>query len=41
MDFVLLSGGVTWVETVEEAAALLPPLSRLQRWLGRILHPAL
>jgi hypothetical protein len=29
------------VETVEEAAALLPPLSRLQRWLGRILHPAL
>jgi hypothetical protein len=41
MDFVLLSGGITWVESVEEAAALLPPLSRIQRWLGRLAHPAL
>jgi hypothetical protein len=41
MDFALLSGGITWIESVQEAAALLPPLSRIQRWLGRIAHPAL
>jgi hypothetical protein len=41
MDFALLSGGITWIESVEEAAALLPPLPRIQRWLGRIVHPAL
>jgi hypothetical protein len=41
MDFALLSGGITWIESVEQAAALLPPLSRIQRWLGRIVHPAL
>lgn len=41
MDFVVLSGGVTWVNSVDEAVALLPPLGRLQRWVGRVLHPVL
>jgi hypothetical protein len=41
MDFVLLTGGITWVQSVEQAAALLPPKSRLQRWIGRVMHPGL
>jgi phosphatidylserine/phosphatidylglycerophosphate/cardiolipin synthase-like enzyme len=41
MDFVLLTGGITWVQSVEQAGALLPPKSRLQRWVGRVLHPGL
>jgi hypothetical protein len=41
MDFVVMSGGVTGLETAEQAAALLPPLARWQRLIGRILHPVL
>jgi hypothetical protein len=41
MDFVVLSGGVTWVESPDEVAALLPPLAWWQRLIGRILHPVL
>jgi hypothetical protein len=41
MDFVVLSGGVTWLESAEDAAALLPPLAPWQRLLGRLLHPVL
>jgi hypothetical protein len=41
LDFVLLSGAVTWVDTIEEADALLPPYSRLQRLIGRLLYRVL
>jgi hypothetical protein len=34
LDFVLLSGAVTWVETIDELHALAPPYPRLQRWIG-------
>jgi hypothetical protein len=37
LDFILLSGAVTWVTTIDEVDALLPPYSNLQRWIGRLL----
>lgn len=37
LDFVLLSGGVTWVDDVAGIEALLPPYSELQRRIGRWL----
>lgn len=37
LDFVLLSGAVTWLDSREDADALLPPYPRLQRWIGRLL----
>lgn len=38
LDFLLLSGAVTWVADVEELHALAPPYSRFQLWIGRLLH---
>lgn len=41
LDFLLLSGAVTWVTDVEAAHALLPPYPRWQRMIGRMLHRVL
>lgn len=41
VDFVVLSGGVVWVNDVEDLRTLLPPYSRMQRMLGRWLYPVL
>lgn len=37
LDFVLLAGGVTWVDDVQGIERLLPPYSELQRRIGRWL----
>jgi hypothetical protein len=37
LDFLLLSGAVTWVTSLEEVDALLPPHTNLERWIGRLL----
>jgi hypothetical protein len=41
VDFVLLSGGVTWIESVEQLEPLLPPFPPLQRWIGRRIRSVL
>jgi hypothetical protein len=41
LDFALLSGGVVWVNGLEDVEALLPPFSTLRRWIGRLLHSVL
>lgn len=38
LDFVLLSGGASWVRSIEEVEALLPHYSALQRLIGRWLY---
>lgn len=38
LDFVLLSGGVSWIERVEDVEALLPSYSWLQRLIARWLY---
>lgn len=38
LDFFLLSGSVTWIESIAELDALMPPSSTLQRWIGRRLR---
>jgi hypothetical protein len=40
-DFVYLMGLTTWVETVDQVNALLPPHSGVRRWIGRHLRNAL
>lgn len=37
-DFVMFSGGVTWVRGVSDVEALLPPYSPLRRRIARWLH---
>jgi hypothetical protein len=41
VDFFLLSGAVTWVDSVEAVHELLPPYRRWQRVIGRMLHRVL
>jgi len=41
LDFVLLSGGVSWIGGVEELDALLPPYSALKRFISRWLYRVL
>jgi hypothetical protein len=38
LDFALFSGGVIWIETLQELDALLPPYPRHQRWIGRYIQ---
>jgi hypothetical protein len=40
-DLLVLTGGVTWVQSLEEVEALLPPFSPFQRRIGRWLHRVL
>jgi hypothetical protein len=40
-DLVMFTGGVTWVSSLEEAEALLPPYSPFQRRVSRWLHRVL
>lgn len=40
-DLILLTGGVTWIRSLEEVEALLPPFSNFQRRIGRWLHRVL
>ncbi len=40
-DLLVLTGGVTWVRSLEEVEALLPPFSPFQRRIGRWLHRVL
>jgi hypothetical protein len=37
LDFLMLSGAVAWVTTLQEVDELLPPYSNFQRWIGRLL----
>jgi hypothetical protein len=41
VDFLLFSGGVHWVEGIDDVERLLPPYSSLRRWIGRLLHRVL
>jgi hypothetical protein len=41
LDFVLLSGGVTWIRDAEEVEVLLPPYSTLKRIISRWLYRVL
>jgi hypothetical protein len=41
LDLVLLTGGVTWVDSLEELDRLLPSYSPLRRRIGRWLHRVL
>jgi hypothetical protein len=41
LDFVLLSGGVTWIESVDELEPLLPPYPSIKRWIGRRIRSVL
>ena len=40
-DLILLTGGVTWIRSLEEVEVLLPPFSNFQRRIGRWLHRVL
>jgi phosphatidylserine/phosphatidylglycerophosphate/cardiolipin synthase-like enzyme len=40
-DLVVLSAGVTWVDSLEQVEELLPPFSTFQRRIGRWLHRVL
>jgi hypothetical protein len=41
LDFFLLSGAVTWVESLDDVRALAPHYPPLKRWIGRLLHRVL
>ncbi len=41
LDLVLFTGGVTWIESLDEFDALLPAYSPLRRRIGRWLHRVL